>query len=115
MGEHPSYINLEALHELCEGNKNKENKYLNKFLEMMPISIQKLKFATKQEDRTAIMKELHFMSPQLVFYGIENFAVLINSVQANKDLSFEELKNQLDRSIITIEKALKEVSHIIEN
>jgi len=114
MGKSSLNISLEALHQLCKGDKKKELTYLNNLLEMMSLSIQKLKLASKNEDRSAIMKELHFMSPQLVFYGIESSVVLMEQEKTRRDLSFEKLKNQLKKSILKIENSLQEVQHIID-
>lgn len=115
MGKSSLNISLEALHQLCKGDKKKELTYLNNLLEMMSLSIVKLKLASKNEDRPAIMKELHFMSPQLVFYGIEYIADLMEKEKTKEELSIEELKNQLDKSILKIENVLKYVEHIIDN
>ena len=39
MEKHSFDIKLEALQKVCNGDSNKEHKYLKKFLEMMPLSI----------------------------------------------------------------------------
>lgn len=115
MQKHTSNINLEGLNNLCKGNETKKHKYLKQFLKMIPLSIQKLKFATEEGDRTTILKEFHFISPQLLFFGIDDMSLLMEKERENEGLSFDALKNQIDKIIIKIEKALKEVESIIEN
>lgn len=114
MQTHTSNINLEELNKHCKGNETKKLKYLKQFLEMIPLSIQKLKLAAKKGNRNEALKELHFMSPQLVFFGINDASVLLKRERENEGLSFEMLKNQIDIDIIKIEKALKVVGGIIE-
>lgn len=115
MQKHTSNINLEGLNKLCKGNETKKLKYLKQFLEMISLSIQKLRLATEKGVRTTVMKEFHFMSPQLVFFGINDISVLMEKERENEGLSFDVLKNQIDKVIIKIEKALEEVESIIEN
>lgn len=114
MQKHTLNINLEGLNKLCKGNETKKLKYLKQFLEMIPLSIQKLKHTTEKGDRSETLKELHFMSPQLVFFGINDASVLLKREKKNEDLSFEMLKHQIDIDIIKIEKVLIEVESIIE-
>ena len=114
MQKHTLNINLERLNKLCKGNKTKKLKYLKQFLEMIPLSIQKLKFAMEKGDRTTILKEFHFMSPQLLFFGIDDFSVLMERPSNDEVLSFEALKSQIEKGISKIEKALKEVESIIK-
>lgn len=115
MQTHTSNINLEGLNKLCKGNETKKLKYLKQFLEMISLSIQKLRLATEKGDRTTVMKEFHFMSPQLVFFGINDISVLMEKERANDGLSFDLLKDQIEKAITKIEKALEEVESIIEN
>lgn len=115
MQKHTSNINLAGLNKLCKGNETKKLKYLKQFLEMISLSIQKLRLATEKGDRTTVMKEFHFMSPQLVFFGINDISVLMEKERENDGLSFDLLKDQIEKTITKIEKALEEVESIIEN
>jgi len=114
MQKHTLNINLEGLNKLCKGDETKKLKYLKQFLKMISLSIQKLKLATEKGDRTLTLKELHFMSPQLLFFGIDDFSVLMERPSNDEVLSFEALKSQIEKGISKIEKALKEVESIIK-
>jgi HPt (histidine-containing phosphotransfer) domain-containing protein len=111
----PSYINLDTLHAICKGDKDKKLRYLNQFLEMIPLSIQKLKLDIEEEDRSKLLKEIHFMSPQLVFFGIDDFSDLMKREKELELLPFDELKCQVLDGLNEIERALVEVGAIIEN
>jgi len=108
------YIKLEGLLELCKDNEDRKHKYIIQFLEMIPQSIQKLKFATEKKDRSTIVKELHFMNPQLVFFGIDDYSVLMDKVRKVEGLPFDVLLIEINRGIVRIEKALKEVEWLIK-
>ncbi len=110
-----SYIKLKELHKLCKGDKDRELNYLKQFLDMITVSIQKIKLAIEKGDRETIVKELHYMSPQLMFFGINDFSILMERVQKKDELSFDLLRNQVDKGIFNINKALKEVESLIEN
>ena len=110
-----SYISLDALHAICKGDKDKKLKYLKQFLEMIPLSIQKLTLDIEEEDRVKLMKEIHFMSPQLVFFGIDDFSDLMKTEKEFHNLPFDVLKAHLIKALIKIESALKEVETIVEN
>lgn len=114
MQEHTLNINLKQLNKLCKGNEARELKYLKQFLEMISLSIQKLKLATEKGDRTKVMKEIHFMLPQLVFFGVDVFSVLMEHDRKVKGLPFIKLKNQVKKAHSKIEKVLEEVKTIIE-
>lgn len=77
--------------------------------------MQKLKTHIKEKDRNKLLKEIHFMSPQLVFFGIEDFSDLLKRDKVTEQLSFEEIESQVLEGISTIEKALIEVREIIDN
>ena len=115
LAQQPSYINFDTLHATCKGDKDKERRYLNQFIKMIPLSIQKLKLDIKEEDRSRLLKEIHFMAPQLVFFGIDYFSDLMKREKEIEHLPFNVLKNQVLAGINKIQSALEEVKTIIEN
>ena len=115
MPKYSSNINLEKLSKLSKGGVNKDIKYLNQFAEMIPLSLKKLKHAIDKNDRRLIMLELHFMSPQLLFFGINDTSLLMEKEQSNKGLTSNSLKDALEEAIINIEKAVSEVEVLIKN
>ena len=106
-----SIINLQELNKLCKGNVDKELKYMRLFTELIPLNIHKLKLSIEKEDRDMVMKEIHFMSPHLLFFGIND---LTKFLEINEDLSFDSLKKQINNCIIKIEKAIIIVENLIE-
>lgn len=115
MSFRPSYINLDTLHAICKGDKDKRLRYLNQFLKMIPLSIQKLRLDIEEEDRNKLLKEIHFMSPQLAFFGIDGFSDVLKKEKVTERVSFDVLKSKILKEISNIEKALEEVKEIIDN
>ncbi|MFK5855448.1 MAG: hypothetical protein QM503_04900 [Bacteroidota bacterium] len=113
MQKHISNINLKVLNKLCKGNETRKLNYLKQFLEMIPLSVQKIKFAIDKGDRKTILKELHYMSPQLVFFGIDDYYVVMENIRKGENILFNELKKQIDIGIVRIENAIIEVEELV--
>lgn len=108
-----SYIIFERLNRLCGSDKDKKLKYLNRFDQMLPVCIEKMKRAIEEKDERKLMQEVHFISPQLVFFGINDFSLLLEADQKKDGVSFDQLSKQIETSIVKIEKALKEIEDYI--
>lgn len=115
MAAQTSYINLDTLHAICKGDKEKKLKYLNQLLEMIPSSIQKLKLDIEEEDRSRLMREIHFMLPQLMFFGLDDFSDLMKKEKGLEYLPFDELSRKVIEGISKIERALEEAEAIVDN
>ncbi len=111
----PLYINLDTLHDYCKGDKDKELRFLMQFLEMIPLSIHKIQLNIEEKDRSKLLKEIHFMSPHLLFFGIEDFSDLTKREKEIEHLPFDVLKSQVFDGLDRIERAIEEARTIIEN
>ena len=73
------------------------------------------KLDIEKEDRSKLLNEIHFMSPQLVFFGIDDFSDLMKREKEIEHLPFDVLKSQVLEGLNKIEIALEEAGAIIEN
>ena len=115
MEEQASHINLDALNALCKGDKDKKARYLHQFIKMQTPSIKKLKSDLETENRSGVVGEIHFMSPQLQFFGIDDFKDLLRREKESPFLQFNELRSRVLEGIDCIEKAMEEVKAILED
>ena len=79
------YIKLDNLDRLCKGDKNKRIKYLEQYLELIPSSVTRIELAMKQQDKTALAKEIHYIKPQLMFFGMEDSSLTNAQNKTNND------------------------------
>ena len=119
MQEKYNHINTESLIKLCKDDKVKQLKYLKQFLDLIPISKDRLEYFIKTENRVKLQGEIHYMLPQLVFFGIHDFTKILQKEDHAIPLTFEELTNYIKPGLIKIDKALEEIKihfkHIYNN
>jgi len=109
-----NYINLSKLENLCRKDNGRFLRYLYQFSETIPLSIIKLEEYLKEENRTAILQEIHFMLPQLLFFGFEDFKS-INEKNSGKDqMTMTEIHKNLSSALLNLKKAINEVDHLIK-
>jgi len=114
-----NHINIESLIELCKDDKIKQLKYLKQFLDLIPISKDRLEYCIKTKNRVELLGEIHYMLPQLIFFGIHDFTNILKKKDDPIPLTFEELTNYIKPGLIKIDKALEEIEihfkHIYNN
>ena len=110
-----SYLDLQKIEKLCKGNPIKKLKYLNQFLEIITPSLAQLKTALKTKDKSTFRKTLHFISPQLVFFGLFDIPDLLKKVEKDSiPLTSDSLNKTIQENIFTIEKAITEIKLLVE-
>lgn len=114
--QHMHFINLENVNAVSRGNTERMLKYLFQFQELIPERLDKLKTATRNNNRTEIRQLLHKMSPQLQFFGIQNIAIPIQRLEFEyESMPDEELGVLVNEIISKLEGALIEVNQTIQN
>lgn len=109
------YIKLERLSRLCKDDVEKKRKYLLQFLELVPAGIEQARLSIKQGDGKKLWEVVHFLAPQLAFFGILDFAlVLEKKSQAPDPILPEELIGPIEESIKKITAAITEVEALVE-
>lgn len=110
----PFFIDLEELARLARGDKDKMQKYLLQFTELIPDRLENLHGALQAEDRTMIRKILHNMRPQLEFFGVPNVSPPIRRLALEyQTIPMPELKQMVNEIIPILEKALGEVREVL--
>lgn len=107
------HIKLDRLDQLCGKNAAKKRKFLLQFLELVPPGIEQLKAAIRKEDRKEVRKIIHFLAPQLTFFGIPDFTVILGKLDAKPSMPLEKLKGAIEQSISKIDQAVAEVRQLV--
>lgn len=109
------YINLENLENISRGDDKRLLKYLIQFRELIPERTAQLQNALQLADRVLIRQILHKMSPQLQFFGITNVVDPIQRLECEyQTMTIDELNTLVTKILVTLEKALIEVSQLID-
>ncbi|WP_354618407.1 hypothetical protein [Sediminicola luteus] len=109
------YINLENLENISRGDDKRLFKYLIQFRELIPERTAQLQNALQLADRVQIRQILHKMSPQLQFFGITNVVDPIQRLECEyQTMAIDELNTLVTKILVTLEKALIEVSQLID-
>ena len=108
-------IQLEQLNQLCKGDPEKKRKYLLQFLELVPPRIQQIKKALKAGDHKSVRQTIHFLAPQLAFFGIPDFVDILKTTKGRPEaLTLDHLRPVLKKigiGITEIERLLKEINN----
>lgn len=111
-----NYIDPQNLLNISRGDKNRMERYLRQFQELIPTRIDDLKKYQKNKDRKMIRQTLHQMSPQLQFFGIQGVVDPIRRLEFEyQTIPLEELKFLIDRILEKLDGACGEVDSIIED
>lgn len=114
MPEEYKYLNLDSLNDLCKGDHSKYLKYLKQFSTLIPVSIINIEKSLEEENTEKIFQEIHFIHPQLLFFGIDDFSKIMNKKPQLIQVPGTELRMHLNTSLLKIKKALVEVDQLIE-
>lgn len=106
-------IQLDRLNQLCGNNAEKKRKFLLQFLELVPSGMKQLSVDLKNGDREKVRKTIHFLAPQLAFFGIPDLSILLGELDGQPPVPLEKLKNDIKQSIQRIDKAVLEVRKMI--
>lgn len=69
----------------------------------------------EEENTEKIFQEIHFMLPQLQFFGIDDFTEIMTRKPDTIQFSGIELKMQINSAITKIKMAIVEVDQIVEH
>ena len=105
------YINLDNLDRLCKGDKSKRIKYLQQYLELIPTSVIRIEAALKKMDKKALASEMHYIQPQLMFFGMDNISLFNIQSETNDNLIMQmnKILDQIKNSILEVETTLQDI------
>ena len=96
-------IQLKQLDELCKGDQEKKKKYLAQFLQLVPPRIQQIKKALEAHDQKSLRQTMHFLAPQLAFFGIPDFVNILETTRGRQEaITSEQLKPVLKKIALAI-------------
>jgi HPt (histidine-containing phosphotransfer) domain-containing protein len=111
-----AFIDPNNLIGIAEGNKDRTLKYLLQFQELIPSRINKLKDSLENKDRKMTRQILHQMSPQIQFFGIPDVVQSIKKLELEYEtMPFNDLNELVDKIIVKLNLAIKDVQSIMEN
>lgn len=107
-------LNLDRLDQLCKGNAEKKQRYLRQFLEMIPPAIEKIRVGLEAGDSQAIRQAVHFLAPQLAFFGIEDFALILKQLGRQPDrLNLHDLHQSIVQAVDKTSQATTKVQNLM--
>lgn len=106
-------IKLDRLDQLCGKDKAKKRQFLLQFLELVPPVLEQVEVGLKNGDREKLRKGIHFLAPQLSFFGISDFTLILGQLDAQPPIPLAKLKGTIEASLLKINKAVTEVRKMI--
>ncbi len=115
MQNDPLLIDFKRLDKLCKGDQKKRLKFLDQFVEINSDCIEQIKIALKERDFQKTRKTIHFMSPQLVFFGLPEFSKILEKIESESIQSMSDyLIDMINEDILKVQKAIIEVESIVK-
>lgn len=107
-------INLKRLDKLCKGNEEKRQRYLHQLLEMVPPRLELIEAGMKSGEHEKIRQSIHFLAPQLTFFGLPEFAGILENLETDPSLEnwnkqYQPIENAVDK----INVALTEIKTLL--
>lgn len=110
-----SVLSLEQLKAVSRGMAEREQRYLEQFLQLCKERSLSLKQARESEDTELIKRTVHSLRPQMLFFGVSNTKSEMEELQLNADnLSWDEIDILLNQVLGQMEKASAEVMSILK-
>jgi HPt (histidine-containing phosphotransfer) domain-containing protein len=110
-----SVLSLEQLKAVSRGMVEREQKYLEQFLQLCDERSSTLKQARASEDTELIKRTVHSLRPQMLFFGVSNTKSEMEELQLNADnLSWDEIDVLLNQVLGQMKKASIEVKAILK-
>lgn len=111
-----SVLNLDQLKAVSRGMAEREQRYLQQFLQLCEERTVTLKQARGSEDIELIKRTIHSLRPQMLFFGVSNTKSEMEELQLNADnLNWTQIDKLLGQILSQMEKAAQEVSLILQS
>ena len=108
-------IDLHNLQQISRGDRVRQLRYLKQFVELIPSRTQQIKEALAQQNRTLLRKLIHQLSPQIQFFGINDFARLKRKLELEyQEIDYFELQQLVNDLLERLDLARQEVEQIID-
>ncbi len=105
-----------ALIRLTKGDMERQLKYLNQFLSLVPENTAQLTKSLELKDRQQVKQLLHKMKPQLLFFGLPGIGSLVQSIEiAYEKMPMKEMEQVVEKIIEIIHNALDEVEVLVND
>lgn len=109
-----SVIDLKNLHQISRGDQSRTLRYLNQFAELIPVRTAEIKEALANRNREQVKKLIHKLSPQIQFFGINDFNRLKQKLELEyQDIDYFELQQLVNELLERLEAARMEVEKLI--
>ena len=103
-----NYIDPQNLINISREDKNRMERYLRQFQELIPARVEDLKKYIEGNDRKMIRQTLHQMSPQLQFFGIQNVVEPIRRLEFEyQTIPFDDLEKLINRILEKLDGACR--------
>jgi len=110
-----SQIRLDRLVALCKGDTARQLRYLHQFMELIPAGLEQLRQCLVLEDRSGIRQAVHYIGPQLIFFGLTGFSSLMEKIEKEAtDLPWPDLARSIQACVPEIEGAIAELEDLIK-
>ena len=109
-------VNLERLDRLCKGDLQKKQKYLQQFLELVPPKASEVLAGLRANDEMLVRQSVHFLAPHLSFFGIPDFAEILEDLGAKPDQEkLRILSTRIEQAVDKAHAAATEVNDMLKN
>jgi len=104
--------NMDFLHDFCDGDKDKINKYINMYLKSTPGNLEKIKDAREARDLAALKIIIHSMKPHFNFMGMKETRTRADDIEIiiSEEADKGNLEDLIESVVKDCDKSLKELA-----
>ncbi len=110
------YVNLTNVEQIARGDQAKYLKYLKQFEELVELRVVDLKKALADKDREQVIRVVHGMKPQVLFFEVKDSAQPMNAIETQGlEMLWEEMNAYCQLLIERLELAVTEIKSVISS
>jgi HPt (histidine-containing phosphotransfer) domain-containing protein len=101
------YFDLSKMNQLCKGDSEKQKKYIDQFRSLLSPKCEELEVKLGEKDLSAIRRIIHFMAPQLNFFGRARYSEILVEINQSADIIISERQlTEISEELEQIKKAV---------
>jgi HPt (histidine-containing phosphotransfer) domain-containing protein len=110
------YVKLTNVEQIARGDQAKYLKYLKQFEELVEQRVVDLKQAVADKDRQLVIRVVHGMKPQVLFFEVTDAAQPMNAIEMQGlEMLWEEMNSYCLALIERLELAVTEIKSVISS
>jgi HPt (histidine-containing phosphotransfer) domain-containing protein len=108
------FVQLKNVEQMARGDQGKCLRYLKQFEELVVLRVADLKDAMANKDRQQVIRVVHSMKPQVLFFEVSEAAHPMNSIEMQGlEMLWTEMEDHCRFLAQRLEQAVVEIKSVI--